>query len=74
MKDVKILISSILIVISFFVGYFLEKNNLDKTDKDNKNYVNLEILKTKIKISKNPNTIITLNWKILKNNEIKLSK
>ena len=64
MKDVKILISSILILISFFLGYLFSENkynykNLEKSK--NKNYVNLDILKTKIKITKDENTIITIN-------------
>ena len=73
MKDIKIFISTILILISFFLSYFFNenknnyKNNINKT-----NYVNLEILKTKIKITKDENTIITVNWKIEENLEINL--
>lgn len=75
MKDIKIVVSSILILLSFFLGYFFSKNK-DKAIKienyNTKNYVNLEILKTKIKISKNKNTIITINWKIEESSEYKL--
>jgi len=62
MKDNKIIISSLLILISFFLGYFFSEGkykNIKNTS--DKNYVNLEILKTKIKINKNENTIITIN-------------
>ena len=65
MKDIKIIISSLLIVISFFIWYFLSetKKGLEKTQKYN--YVNIEVLKTKIKVSKDDNTKITINWNIV---------
>lgn len=75
MKDIKILISSILIFISFFLGYYFseKKSSVEIEKLKNKiNYVNLEILKTKIKISKDENTQITINWEIIKNNTIDL--
>lgn len=72
MKDIKILVSSLLILISFFIWYFFsEKQNELETGKylKKQNYVNLEILKTKIKITKDENTKITINWE-LKNDDI----
>ena len=75
MKDIKILISSILILISFFLGYyFAENKNTYKIVKkeEKKNYVNLDILKTKVKITKNENTIITINWEIIEDSIIEL--
>ena len=77
MKDIKILISSILILISFFLGYSLSENKNNykqKENQENKNYVNLDILKTKIKITKDSNTLITINWKIITDNIIELNK
>ena len=75
MKDIKILISSILILISFFLGYYFSetKKNLEIEKLKNKqNYVNLEILKTKIKISKDKNTKLTINWEIYEEETINL--
>jgi hypothetical protein len=74
-KDIKIVISSILIFMSFFIWYYYSEINND-TNKNTKeqNYVNIEILKTKIKISKNKNTKITINWNILEGNIINLIK
>jgi hypothetical protein len=71
MKDIKIIISSILIIISFFIWYYFAETK-NKNKEISKNYVNLEILKTKIKISKDKNTIITINWNIEDKNEYKL--
>jgi len=71
MKDIKIIISCILIIISFFLWYFYSENKKNSNYITSKNYVNLEILKTKIKILKNKNTIITINWKLEKNWEYK---
>jgi hypothetical protein len=70
-QNIKIFISSILIFISFFIWYYLSEVRIYKKLKDTslkENYVNIEILKTKIKISKNDNTKIIINWEILKNN------
>ena len=75
MKDIKIFISSILILISFFLGYLLSenKNNYEKLEESKKkNYVNLDILKTKIKITKDENTTITINGKIIEDDIIEL--
>ena len=73
MKDIQIIISSILIIISFFIWYFFSENK--KNIKNiSQNYVNLEVLKTKIKISKNKNTIITINWNQINNDEFNLYK
>lgn len=54
MKDLKILISTILIIISFFLGYLFSerKHSLDKVDSKQRQ-VNIEIMKTKLKITKN---------------------
>ncbi len=76
-KDIKIVISSILILFSFFIWYFFsesKKENTIQNSENKKNYVNLEILKTKIKITKDENTIITVNWKKEENSEIFFKK
>ena len=73
MKDIKILISSILIIVSFFVWYFLDKNSI-KQNIIKKNYINLEMQKTWIKVYKNNNTIVTVDWEILIWNKIKFKK
>ena len=75
MKDIKILISSILILVSFFLWYtFSENKNIYKRlkEEDKNNYVNLDILKTKIKVTKDENTKITINWKIIEGDIINL--
>jgi len=74
-KDIKILISSLLIFMSFFIWYHYSEinNDINKNIKE-QNYVNIEILKTKIKISKNQNTKITINWNILEGDIINLIK
>jgi hypothetical protein len=72
-KDIKIFISSILIFTSFFVWYYYSKTSNDiNKNTEKQNYVNIEILKTKIKISKNKNTKITINWNILEWNVVNL--
>ncbi len=64
MKDIKILISSLLIVCNFFVWFLYAKEKYKCENKERIDYVNLEIKKTKINITKsNPNTIIMVNWK-----------
>ncbi len=65
MKDVKIFISSVLIITSFFVWYFFSESQKAEKQKLEKNYVGIEILKTKIKISKDENTEITINWDLI---------
>jgi hypothetical protein len=67
MKDIKIIISSLLILISFFLWYSLSERKKDLSKTEKQNYVNIEILKTKIKISKDTNTKVTINWDIVKN-------
>lgn len=65
MLDIKLIISSILIFISFFIWYTFwnEKSILEiKELNDKLYYVNLEITKTKIDISKPENVIIKINW------------
>lgn len=73
MKDIKILISSFLIIISFFVWYMYSEEKYNNTD--NKNilqYVNIDINKSKIKINnQNENVIILINWQESKESEIK---
>ncbi|MFA5917282.1 MAG: hypothetical protein WC850_03570 [Candidatus Gracilibacteria bacterium] len=58
MKDFKIFISTILIIISFFLGYLFSerKHILDKKDTKQRQ-INIEILKTKLKITKNSDDI-----------------
>lgn len=65
MKDTKLLISSLLIFVSFFVWYiFWEEKNISKIKnlQDKKYYINLEIKKTKIDINKDENVILKINW------------
>lgn len=64
MKDLKILVSIIFIIISFFLWYFYSErlHYLDKID-DKKRQVNIEIMKTKLKITKNSNDVeVFVNW------------
>jgi preprotein translocase subunit SecG len=64
MKDLKILISTILIIISFFLWYLYSerKHSLDKKDSKHRQ-VNIEIMKTKLKITKNSQDVeIYVNW------------
>lgn len=63
MKDLKILISTILIICSFFIWYFFAKEKYNKDVIVPKSYVNINILKTKINITKNSdNIVIMVNW------------
>lgn len=63
MKDLKILISTILIICSFFIWYQFAKEKYNKKIEVPKKYVNLDIKKTKIDITKNSDDIIILvNW------------
>lgn len=66
-KDIKILISSLFIFISFFLWYILSEIKNKNNDKESYNYVNIEILKTKIKISKDEKTRVTIDWNIVQN-------
>ncbi|MDD3645773.1 MAG: hypothetical protein PHH06_00030 [Candidatus Gracilibacteria bacterium] len=64
MKDLKLIISSILILSSFFVGYTLgNEKNIKKLNELSEKvyYVNIEMSKTKIDISKPNNVIIKIN-------------
>ncbi len=77
MKDIKVLVSSILIILSFFVWYFYSEQrykikNIDNNKKENK-YVNINVKKSKINIdNQNENIIIFVNWEEVKENtEIK---
>jgi len=75
MKDIKILVSSLLILISFFVWYYFSENKnklKENTKLEKQNYVNLEILKTKIKITKDKETKVTINWELTEDNIIDL--
>jgi len=73
MKDIKILISSLLIIVSFFVWYlYSEEKNKKINESESLQYVNIEIKKTKIKIdNQNKNVIILINWEEINENEIK---
>ena len=65
MKYITLLISTILIVLAFFTWIYFEKtkNNWEiEKIQNQKYYINLEQLKTKLKIqNSNPNIIIKLN-------------
>ena len=65
MKHLPLLISTILIILAFFTWMLFEKtkNNWEiKKLKNKKYYINLEQLKTKLKIqNSNPNIIIKIN-------------
>lgn len=58
MKDIKTFISIILIISSFFIWYLFaeRKYKLEKID-ETKKQVNVEIMKTKLKITKNDPSI-----------------
>ena len=65
MKHLNLLISTILIILAFFTWILFEKtqDNLDFKELENKKYyINLEQLKTKLKINNPyPNIIIKVN-------------
>ncbi|MCD5380573.1 hypothetical protein LR004_01480, partial [Candidatus Gracilibacteria bacterium] len=65
MKHLPLIISSILIIIAFFMGILFEKTkyNGELSELQNqKHYINIEQLKTKLKIhNDNPNIIIQVN-------------
>lgn len=67
MKDLKLLVSSILIIISFFIWIiFWRQINNDKINeiKNEKKYINIDIKKSKININNSDkNIFISLNWK-----------
>ena len=65
MKDVKILISSLLIICSFFLWYIFaqteQSQNIDDNKRD-KTYINVESKGKKIQIdTENPDVILLLN-------------
>ena len=65
MKHLNLLISTILIIIAFFIWIYFEKTNnnweIEKLQ-NKKYYINLEQLKTKLKIQNpNENIIIKIN-------------
>jgi predicted RND superfamily exporter protein len=74
MKHLTLLISTILIIIAFFTWILFEKtkNNAEFEKLQNKKYyINLEQLKTKLKIqNSNPNIIIKLNGEELKEEKV----
>lgn len=74
MKHLALIFSSILIVTAFFLWILFEKsqNNSDLQNITNqKSYINIEQLKTKLKIhNNNPNIIIQLDWEELGEKEI----
>jgi len=73
-KNIKILISTILIILAFFTWILFEKtkNNWEIEKLQNqKYYINLEQLKTKLKIQNpNPNIIIKLNGEELNGEKV----
>lgn len=74
MKHLPLLISTILIILAFFTWILFEKtkNNWEIEKLQNKKYyINLEQLKTKLKIqNSNPNIIIKLNGEELTQEKI----
>lgn len=78
MKDIKLLISSILIIIAFFIWIlFWKQINQDKIDLINAEakYVNIDINKSKIDIqNSSKNVYITINWKAIDEAELSLEK
>ena len=74
MKHLALIFSSILIVTAFFLWILFEKsqNNSDLQNITNqKSYISIEQLKTKLKIqNNNPNIIIQLDWEELGEKEI----
>ena len=73
-ENLKLLISTILIILAFFTWILFEKtkNNWELEKLQNqKYYINLEQLKTKLKIQNpNPNIIIKLNGEELNGEKI----
>ncbi len=61
--------SSALILVAFFAGILFEKASvkaLNNMNKEQKYYVNLEVLKTKLKITNdNPQVIVTIDGEVL---------
>ena len=66
MKDIKIILSSILIIVSFFVWYLFSKEKMKleiEEIKSKKSVVNLEIKKDKININSSwKDVIVLVNW------------
>ena len=67
MKDLKLFVSSVLIIISFFIWIlFWKQINQDKIIeiKNEAKYINIDIKKSKINIdNQNKNIFISINWK-----------
>ena len=78
MKDLKLIISSILIITSFFVWYLFAKEKAHvkiEQLKSKKSVVNLEINKNNINIiSSDKNTIVLVNWNEINSGTIVLEK
>ncbi|MDQ7009589.1 MAG: hypothetical protein Q9M94_04845 [Candidatus Gracilibacteria bacterium] len=74
MKHLPIIFSTILIILAFFTGILFEKTkNSGEFEKlqNKKYYINLEQLKTKLKINNpNPNIIIKVNGEEIENEKI----
>ena len=64
MKDIKVLLSSLLIIVAFFLWYLFKTYQYEDAQDANKNtYVNVETKGKKINLeSDNPNIILLLNW------------
>lgn len=77
MKDIKLIISSILIILSFFVWYMFCKRTYETKIKEitnEKKYINIEVKDNDLNIENdNKNIIILINWKENKQNSIKLN-
>ena len=74
MKKLQLLLSTILIILAFFTWIYFEKtkNNWDLEKVQNKKYyINLEQLKTKLKINNPyPNIIVKINGEEFKQEKI----
>ena len=68
-KYIMLVSSSVLILIAFFIWILFEKStqtSLSREQNEVKYYVNLEVLKTKLKITNdNPQVIVTIDWEPL---------
>ncbi len=77
MKDLKLIISSVLIILSFFIWYLFCKKEYEfkfKKIKNQKKYINIDTKKNNINIiNKNENIIILINGKENTQDFIKLN-
>jgi len=64
MKDIKTFVSILLIIASFFLWYLFSERKYKIEKVDNwKKQVNIEIMKTKLKITKNSEDVeVFVNW------------